>query len=281
MNAEAYLLRYGWSGPGNPLNPDRARAKKVGGPRGGLGLTRPILISRKVNFHGVGKKKMDDPSEPWWLQKLEDALRRIKPGAKKDDNPNDQKDGSSRAESEGNSLPNGRGELYKCFVRGKGLRGTIDGDNDLTTMESMSESEASTSPDTNSRGVLSTDEESGGEHLDKGQKKERSKSRKRKHDESVEGCGSEEEAASLRGNQNSKKGKSKGKSAAKESGKTTASKNTKSESKNPGEQKAKRGRKPKPKNIAGEDEANPENRSKGKEKVLSNRPYSIITWSAN
>ena len=50
MNAQDYLIRQGWAGPGTPLNPTRQRA---GGPHGGLGLTKPILVARRKGNEGV------------------------------------------------------------------------------------------------------------------------------------------------------------------------------------------------------------------------------------
>ncbi|CAL5866817.1 uncharacterized protein PFLUO_LOCUS1027 [Penicillium psychrofluorescens] len=104
MDAQAYLIRHGWSGPGNPLNPNQRP-----GPHGGLGLTRPILVARKQNNHGVGKKTTKDPTNQWWLRGFEDALKGI--GEENAD-----------ADRSNNALTS---ELYRFFVRGTGLAGTI------------------------------------------------------------------------------------------------------------------------------------------------------------
>ncbi|CAI7613052.1 unnamed protein product [Penicillium crustosum] len=72
MDAQAYLIKHGWSGPGNPLNPN-----KRPGAHSGLGLTRPLLVSRKANNHGVGKKTTKDPTNQWWLRGFEDALKGV------------------------------------------------------------------------------------------------------------------------------------------------------------------------------------------------------------
>ncbi|KAK5683747.1 hypothetical protein LTS12_029150, partial [Elasticomyces elasticus] len=74
MNAQDYLLRQGWAGPGTPLNPTRQRA---GGPHGGLGLTKPILVARRKGNEGVGKKTTKDPTNQWWLRGFEDALKGV------------------------------------------------------------------------------------------------------------------------------------------------------------------------------------------------------------
>ncbi|KZZ87967.1 hypothetical protein AAP_05233 [Ascosphaera apis ARSEF 7405] len=71
MDAKALLMSQGWSGPGNPLNPGRRP-----GAHGGLGLTKPILVSRKQNTLGVGKKTIDH-SNQWWLRGFEAALKGV------------------------------------------------------------------------------------------------------------------------------------------------------------------------------------------------------------
>lgn len=107
MDAQAYLMKHGWSGPGNPLNPNQRP-----GPHGGLGLTRPILVSRKANNHGVGKKTTKDPTNQWWLRGFEDALKGV---------GNDSFEATSAREN--NALTS---ELYRHFVRGEGLAGTLE-----------------------------------------------------------------------------------------------------------------------------------------------------------
>jgi len=107
MDAQAYLIKHGWSGPGNPLNPSNRP-----GLHGGLGLTRPILVARKSNNHGVGKKTTKDATNQWWLRGFEDALKGVG-------------DDSYEANSarQNNALTS---ELYRHFVRGSGLAGTLD-----------------------------------------------------------------------------------------------------------------------------------------------------------
>lgn len=107
MDAQAYLIKHGWSGPGNPLNPNQRP-----GLHGGLGLTRPILVARKSNNHGVGKKTTKDATNQWWLRGFEDALKGVG-------------DDSYEANSarQNNALTS---ELYRHFVRGSGLAGTLD-----------------------------------------------------------------------------------------------------------------------------------------------------------
>jgi nucleolar protein TMA23 len=106
----AYLIRHGWSGTGNPLNPDRA-----GGTRGGLGLTKPILVARRSGNQGVGKKTTKDPTNQWWLRGFEDALKGVGTDAAVT--------GSTAGTA--NALTS---ELYRFFVRGEVIRGTLGDD---------------------------------------------------------------------------------------------------------------------------------------------------------
>lgn len=114
MNAQDYLLRQGWAGPGTPLNPNRQR---VGGPHGGLGLTKPILVARRKGNEGVGKKTTKDPTNQWWLRGFEDALKGVGPeGAA----------GAGQSTGVTARTPNAlTSELYRFFVRGEGLAGTV------------------------------------------------------------------------------------------------------------------------------------------------------------
>ncbi|RDK43279.1 hypothetical protein M752DRAFT_201267, partial [Aspergillus phoenicis ATCC 13157] len=107
MDAQAYLLRHGWSGPGNPLNPNRRP-----GTHGGLGLTRPILVARRQGNQGVGKKTTKDPTNQWWLRGFEDALKGV----------GDENKSAGDAKRTPNALTS---ELYRYFVRGETVPGTL------------------------------------------------------------------------------------------------------------------------------------------------------------
>ncbi|KAK2743787.1 hypothetical protein FQN57_004724 [Myotisia sp. PD_48] len=110
MDTKAYLMSQGWSGPGNPLNPSRRP-----GSHAGLGLTKPILVARKRNMHGIGKKTTHDHTNQWWLRGFEAALRGI--GT----------DGTATPTSSNDECTPfaATSELHRFFVRGQGLAGTI------------------------------------------------------------------------------------------------------------------------------------------------------------
>ena len=110
MDAQAYLLRHGWSGPGNPLNPNRRP-----GTHGGLGLTRPILVARRQGNQGVGKKTTKDHTNQWWLRGFEDALKGV---------GEENRSGAGETKRAPNALTS---ELYRFFVRGETVPGTLGG----------------------------------------------------------------------------------------------------------------------------------------------------------
>lgn len=116
MNAEAYLLRHGWSGPGNPLNPNLARRAR--GPHDGLGLTKPLLAAKRQGNHGVGKKTTKDATNQWWLRGFEDALKGVGEGGENSGNGSGYTGSSVRP----NALTS---ELYRFFVRGEVVPGTL------------------------------------------------------------------------------------------------------------------------------------------------------------
>ncbi|PYH83693.1 hypothetical protein BO82DRAFT_352751 [Aspergillus uvarum CBS 121591] len=108
MDAQAILLKLGWSGPGNPLNPN-ARP----GATSGLGLTRPILVARRKGNSGVGNKTTKDPTNQWWLRGFEDALKGVG-------------EASRTTAAADVRAPNAlTSELYRFFVRGEVVAGTL------------------------------------------------------------------------------------------------------------------------------------------------------------
>ncbi|KAI5294394.1 hypothetical protein KEM52_004115 [Ascosphaera acerosa] len=116
MDAKALLMSQGWSGPGNPLNPGRRP-----GAHGGLGLTKPILVARKQNTLGVGRKTTIDHTNQWWLRGFEAALKGVGTGA---GTP-----GTATPTSEDSSYRSGLSagsELHRYFVSGGVLLGTLE-----------------------------------------------------------------------------------------------------------------------------------------------------------
>ena len=114
MDASAYLTRQGWQGDGHSLHPN------------GRGIKKPLLISRKPNLFGVGKKKNDTHTDQWWARALDDSLKGL--DVSKSENPDVMNSiAASRRALLGspNTTVGKWGRLYDGFVRGEGLNGTI------------------------------------------------------------------------------------------------------------------------------------------------------------
>lgn len=118
MDTSAYLKRQGWLGSGHSLHPF------------GHGIARPILVSKKTNGFGLGRKQNDSYADQWWARIFDSTLMRLQEG----------KDGAaleSRSEKSRYEVPPsagmtqdgakwaGAGNLYDNFIRGEGLAGTL------------------------------------------------------------------------------------------------------------------------------------------------------------
>ncbi|RMZ82365.1 hypothetical protein DV737_g2107, partial [Chaetothyriales sp. CBS 132003] len=82
MDAQAHLMALGWAGPGHPLHPSAYKQK---GHRGlaydpnascrSSGLIKPLLVSKKDNNLGLGRRAHEpQQGNEWWLKGFEKAL---------------------------------------------------------------------------------------------------------------------------------------------------------------------------------------------------------------
>ncbi|KAL9640684.1 MAG: hypothetical protein Q9204_000619 [Flavoplaca sp. TL-2023a] len=112
MNAAAYLTSQGWPGSGHALHPD------------GRGISKPLLVSKKTNVLGVGKKAHDAYADQWWSRAFDETLSSL-------NNPTTYKKASTTdgAKAELPIIAPSRwttnGGLYGGFVKGQGLKGTM------------------------------------------------------------------------------------------------------------------------------------------------------------
>ena len=112
MNAAAYLTSQGWPGSGHALHPD------------GRGISKPLLVSKKTNVLGVGKKAQDAYADQWWSRAFDETLSSL-------NSPTTYKKASTTdgAKAELPTVAPSRwttnGGLYGGFVRGQGLKGTM------------------------------------------------------------------------------------------------------------------------------------------------------------
>lgn len=116
MDTTAYLTRQGWLGAGHSLQP------------GGRGIKKPLLVSKKPNVLGLGKKQHDSHADQWWARAFDSSLKSLAVDA-------DQATGAHHVTVGGSGalgmVHKGRGKwvgkdgLYGNFVRGDGLGGTL------------------------------------------------------------------------------------------------------------------------------------------------------------
>ncbi|KAK9314939.1 hypothetical protein V1524DRAFT_431010 [Lipomyces starkeyi] len=101
MNSTAYLTSYGWT-PGSGFKKDS--------------IARPILVHHKKDTKGLGNKAHDH--ETWWERVFDGRLQNL-------DVYNSSKDCSEEEDQDANVRGARDSPLYKMFVKGEGLRGSI------------------------------------------------------------------------------------------------------------------------------------------------------------
>ncbi|CCD27241.1 Tma23p NDAI_0K00500 [Naumovozyma dairenensis CBS 421] len=110
MNGKDYLKSYGWI---------EGEALRKGG------LKKPILVKYKKDTKGLGCAPGNDDSEAWWERLFDGHLKNldVSNGGKKEGITFNQKEKVVATAISKQSSP-----LYRRFVRGVGLKGTIDND---------------------------------------------------------------------------------------------------------------------------------------------------------
>lgn len=113
MDAGALLKAQGWRGHGHSLH----------STDDSIGLAKPLLISRKDNTLGIGKKD-HVTSDQWWLNAFDQQLKGLDT-TKKGTVVQKETKGGLNLLATGTGKYKGAMGLYACFVRAGQLEGTI------------------------------------------------------------------------------------------------------------------------------------------------------------
>lgn len=114
MDARALLTSQGWRGTGHSLHKTDDS----------IGLSKPILVSRKDNTRGIGRKS-HVTSDQWWLNALDEQLKSLDTSSKTSivqTKKNTKLDGLLTS---GAGKYKGANALYACFVSGGMLEGSL------------------------------------------------------------------------------------------------------------------------------------------------------------
>jgi nucleolar protein TMA23 len=116
MDAHALLTSQGWRGTGNSLHPTNNN----------VGLSRPLLVSRKDNTLGVGKKQ-HRTSDMWWMNAFDSSLKGLDTSKQGTVVQTITSGGLDMVKKGGSKFVGtaAGGGLYASFVRGESLCGTI------------------------------------------------------------------------------------------------------------------------------------------------------------
>jgi nucleolar protein TMA23 len=112
MDTARYLKSQGWLGTGHALST-------------GKGLTKPLLVSRKSDVLGLGKKHKQ--ADQWWTRAFDDSLSglEVQHGDIGADGVREVTVTQTKKGGVLEGLLTGKGSLYSMFVKGEGLVGTI------------------------------------------------------------------------------------------------------------------------------------------------------------
>ncbi|EMG49024.1 hypothetical protein G210_0304 [Candida maltosa Xu316] len=169
MNASVYLQSFGWK---------EGEALQKGG------LKKPILVKHKKDTKGLGHDSND--SDMWWEKLFDGQLKNLEVN-------NDSKNGNVTFETNNDEVVNtfqkSISPLYKMFVKGEGLAGTVgktdhtkEKHREISSKAALKEMEKLTSGEKSLNGVVKKDKK---EKKDKKDKKEM-KDKKEKKDKKEE-----------------------------------------------------------------------------------------------
>lgn len=128
MDASALLKSQGWRGSGHSLHKTDDS----------IGLAKPILVSRKNNTLGIGRKN-HVTSDQWWLNAFDEQLKSLDTSGKTSVVQTKENTKLAGLLTVGAGKYSGANALYACFVSGGLLQGTVkpntEGESTDTTPE--------------------------------------------------------------------------------------------------------------------------------------------------
>lgn len=114
MDASALLKSQGWRGSGHSLHKTDDS----------IGLAKPILVSRKNNTLGIGRKN-HVTSDQWWLNAFDEQLKSLDTSGKTSVVQTKENTKLAGLLTVGAGKYSGANALYACFVSGGLLQGTV------------------------------------------------------------------------------------------------------------------------------------------------------------
>jgi nucleolar protein TMA23 len=131
MDARALLTSQGWRGSGHSLHKSDDS----------IGLSKPILASRKDNTLGIGRKS-HVTSDQWWLNAFDEQLKSIDTSNKTSIVQTKKNTKLDSLLTAGAGKYKGANALYACFVSGGMLEGSLNGELEGESTDATPEAES-------------------------------------------------------------------------------------------------------------------------------------------
>lgn len=131
MDASALLKSQGWRGSGHSLHTSDDS----------IGLAKPILVSRKNNSLGIGRKN-HVTSDQWWLNAFDEQLKSLDTSSKTSVVQTKANTKLGGLLTVGAGKYSGANALYACFVSGGLLQGTVKQKTEVESTDTTPEAEA-------------------------------------------------------------------------------------------------------------------------------------------
>lgn len=131
MDASALLTSQGWRGTGHSLHKSDDS----------IGLSKPILASRKDNTLGIGRKN-HVTSDQWWLNAFDEQLKSLDTSNKTSIVQTKKNTKLDSLLTAGAGKYKGANALYACFISGGMLEGSLNWKSEGESTDATPEAEA-------------------------------------------------------------------------------------------------------------------------------------------